>query len=95
MFCRSPPKALKTFIKTRSLTQTTGTLRTSPTVTQQVQFEGGGSRYYSVVVPRSVGCALAGQDPGSKVAKVDLIFYDGRHFATGIFSPRTVHCAGY
>lgn len=35
-----------------------------------------------MVVPRSVGCALAGQDPGSKVAKVDLIFYDGRHFAT-------------
>ena len=88
MFSRSPPKVFKTIIRSRSLTQATATLRISPNVTQQVQCKIEGAPYYSVVVPKSVGCALAGQDLGLKIAKVDLIFYGGCHFAYGILSVR-------
>lgn len=33
------------------------------------------------MISRNVGCALAGQDLGPKTAKVDLLFYGGRHLA--------------
>lgn len=36
------------------------------------------------MISRNVGCALAGQSLGPKTAKVDLLFYGGRHLARGI-----------
>ena len=39
---------------------------------------------YSVMVDKSVGCGLAGRDLGSQAMKIDLIFYGGCHFASGI-----------
>ena len=88
MFSRSPPKTFKTISRSRSLTQATATLRISPNVTEQVQCRVEGAPYYSVVVSKGVGCALSGRDLGSKVAKVDLIFYGGCHFACSTWPAR-------
>ena len=43
-----------------------------------------GAPLYSVMVDKSVGCGLAGRDLGSQAMKVDLKFYGGCHFASGI-----------
>ncbi|KAL9123656.1 MAG: hypothetical protein Q9175_008319, partial [Cornicularia normoerica] len=79
---RSPSKLLKVIAQSRSLTQASASLRTSPGgVAQQMQCDVEGAPYYSVMISRNVGCALAGQNLGPKTAKVDLIFYGGRHLA--------------
>ncbi|KAL8905413.1 MAG: hypothetical protein Q9207_002653 [Kuettlingeria erythrocarpa] len=83
MFARSSFRILKPIVAYRSITQSTATLRISKDVTQEVDCMVGGAPDYSVGIPKEIGCALAGRDLGYKSAKVDLIYYDGRHFATG------------
>ncbi len=59
-------------------------LRTSLGGVEQVEIDVAGAPDYTVIVSRSVGCALAARDLGPKTANVDLTFYGGRHFASGI-----------
>lgn len=91
MISRSPSKLVKPITKYRRFTQATATLRLSPNKAQQVQCRVEGAPYYSVVVPKSVGCGLAGRDLGSQAVKVDLIFYGGCHLAYGIPSYDSFH----
>lgn len=84
MICRSPPKLLKTAIKHRTFAQVTATLRLSPNRAQQVQCGVEGAPFYTVMIPKSIGCDLVGRDLGRQFVKVDLIFYGGCHFAHSI-----------
>ncbi len=59
-------------------------LRTSLGGVEQVEIDVVGALDYTVIVSRSVGCALAARDLGPRTAKVDLTFFGGRHFASGI-----------
>lgn len=81
MVSRSVSRVSKTISKCRNLTHATAILRTSSDVTQQVRCRVEGASYYSIVVPKGVGFALADRDLGRKNAKMDLIFHGGRHFA--------------
>ncbi|KAL8649485.1 MAG: hypothetical protein Q9210_004373 [Variospora velana] len=70
-------------IPKRHLTQTTGTLLLSPHAKPQpIVCTISGNPDYALIIPKSVGSALAGRDLGSASAKVELVYHDGRHFAT-------------
>jgi hypothetical protein len=84
LFSLAALKIPKTTIKSRNLTQVAAKLRVSPTVSKEIICSVAGAPEYTVVVPKSVGCELAGRDLGSETAKVDLVFYGGCHFALGI-----------
>lgn len=90
-------RMIKTFTRPRYFTQarcftqeTPGearamaSLRTSSGGVEQVEVDITGAPAYTVIVSRSVGCALAARDLGPKTAKMNLTFYGGRHFASGI-----------
>ena len=63
---------------------TTAMLRTSPDVSTPIICSVDGSPEYSVIFDKKIGSTLVGRDLGSSTEKVDLLFYGGRHFATGI-----------
>ncbi|KAL8921033.1 MAG: hypothetical protein Q9208_005924 [Pyrenodesmia sp. 3 TL-2023] len=87
MFIRPLLRILKPIVAHRRLTQATATLRLSKDVTQEVPCLVGGAPDYSVGISKEIGCALAGRDLGYQDAKVDLIYYDGQHFATAATKP--------
>lgn len=88
MLIRSSFRILKPTVAHRRLTQATATLRLSKDVTQEVPCLIGGAPDYAVGISKDIGCALAGRDLGYQDAKVDLIYYDGQHFATGMSDSR-------
>ena len=81
-------RMIKTLTRPRCFTQGSrgearvlASLRTSLGSVEQVEIDVSGAPLYTVIVSRSVGCALAARDLGPKTSKVDLTFY---HFASGI-----------
>lgn len=51
---------------------------------QQVDCDMEGAPDYTVMIPKAVGCTLVGREMGSKIQRVNLVFYDGWHFALGM-----------
>ena len=68
----------------RSFTHSTATLLLPSHKPQSVWCVAGGAPDYTVVVERTIGCALAGRDLGPGSVKIDLLFHGGRHFARGM-----------
>ena len=62
-------------------------LNIAPNVTREVWCEPS-SPQHSVIVETDVACSLAGRDLGPEAIEIDLVFYDGCHFARGKTSCR-------
>lgn len=86
MLCRSATNLLKSAIKYSTFAQKTATLRLPPNRAKQVFCDVEGAPCVSVMIDKQVGCELVGRDLGRQPVKIDIIFYDGCHFARGIGS---------
>lgn len=81
---RTQYKLLQPVIRHRCYAKTTASLQKPPSSEQQVDCAVEGSPDNALMFSRETGCDLLGRDPGQDPALLDLKFYDGRYFATGI-----------
>lgn len=84
MFARRTFRIIKPFFTPRFYwSQATLTL---PNKTLEIRCSVEKDLDGSISIDREAGCQLAGSELGDEGTKIDLVFYDGRHFARGMLS---------